>query len=174
MLRSFLATDVFTIKPNQHETSLYDKLPDSLGESLQVLMHIHLPGGKVHECVIPLETSDGNLWKGDFVYTHPTALWFEYCYAVCADEKRLRQEWKHARRQVRADMNGEYFFPDIWMAVPACSHLYSDAFGQVAQKDCEANVILHCFSNARSCSALKFHSSKTMSSGNNRQHSCSR
>ena len=115
------------------------------GESLQVLMHIHLPGGKVHECVIPLETSDGNLWKGDFVYTHPTALWFEYCYAVCADQKRLRQEWKHAWRQVRADMNGEYFFPDIWMAVPACSHLYSDAFGQVAQKDCEANVMLHSF-----------------------------
>ena len=98
------------------------------GERIEVVLRMYLPQGKVNECSIPLDTTDGAQWKGDFVYTHPAALWFEYLYVVRAGEQTVRREWKHAWRRLRADMTREYFLPDSWQAIPPCDHLYSAAF----------------------------------------------
>lgn len=98
------------------------------GERLEVLLRAHLPQGKVNECSIPLETSDGCLWKGDFAYTQQAPLWMEYLYTVRAGGQIVRREWKHAWRRLHADMGYEYFLPDRWQEVPECDHLYSAAF----------------------------------------------
>lgn len=98
------------------------------GERVEVLLRMHLPQGKVNECNIPLDTTDGGVWKGDFIYTHPLALWFEYIYVIRTGGMTVRSEWKHAWRKLRADMGKDYFLPDNWQAIPSCDHLYSAVF----------------------------------------------
>lgn len=98
------------------------------GERVEVMLRTHLPQGKVNECSIPLDTADGGVWKGDFIYTHPAVLWFEYIYVIRAGNQIVRSEWKHAWRKLRADMGKDYFLPDSWMEIPPSDHLYSAAF----------------------------------------------
>lgn len=103
------------------------------GERVEVVLRMHLSHGKVNECSIPLDTADGSVWKGDYIYTHPAAIWLEYHYVVRAGGLVVRSEWKHAWRKLRADMHRDYFLPDSWLAIPSCDHLYSAAFNHSVQ-----------------------------------------
>ena len=106
-----------------------------------MVLRMHLPQGKVNECNIPLDTADGVQWKGDYIYTYPSAFWFEYQYVVRAGEQTVRREWKHAWRRLRADMTREYFLPDSWQAIPSCDHLYSAAFSAQPENDPSGNSL---------------------------------
>ncbi|NLV52967.1 MAG: hypothetical protein GXY64_06850, partial [Bacteroidales bacterium] len=128
------------------------------GEDLRVQLWRVDTQGKKHEMEeLPLQTQDGNTWKGEMemeamqtvhAYDHERKEGFEYRrggfeykYAMYRDGKLVWTEWEVAPHKVTFDgVTHQYMLSDQWRPIPEDLPLFSSAYTECVGVKSEDNT----------------------------------